>query len=266
MNSLLKFVFAGAVCVASTAHADVFQSSTGNGELTLFVRNDTTGAVYARGLEIRIDNVMTQANIQGSTYTGPVTKFTYTLPSPIGPDANLTSFLNSTDSFSWTVMAGDNTGGVTVGGSRYLTTTQTNVRSTPNTITAINLSSSWNNLQQMYTSLNGILPDGSGTSTTHDGQWRQTGATPGEGAGEWFGTGLSNVNALGAAANFYLFTGNGNGGLTRVYEFTGLTLGADGTLAPVPLPAALWLLGSGLLGVAAIGRRRKTEAGAIAAA
>jgi hypothetical protein len=268
MKSLLKIVLVGAACMASTAYADVFQSSSGNGELTLFVRNDTTGAVYARGLQIRIDDVMTQSAIQGSTYSAPVTAATYSLPS-IGPDAALSSFLGSVGTFSWTIMAGDNIGGVSVGGSRYLTTSQTDLSLTPATITGINLSSSWNNLEQMYITLNGILPDTAGSSTSANGQWRQAGAVPGEGAGEWFGTGLSNVNGVDSAANFYLFTGNGNGGLARVYQFSDITLSADGTLSaggttppPVPLPAAVWLLGSGLVGLTAIGRRRKNESAA----
>ena len=38
------------------------------------------------------------------------------------------------------------------------------------------------------------------------------------------------------------------------------TVSLSGTATPVPVPAALWLLGSGLLGLAGVARRRKTRA------
>jgi hypothetical protein len=48
------------------------------------------------------------------------------------------------------------------------------------------------------------------------------------------------------------------------YILGSATLGADGTLtitgnstAPVPLPAAVWLFGSGLMGLVGVSRRRK---------
>src|SRR6185436_10026650 len=98
MEISLKTVVAIAIAGASGlsamgASADVINSDSGNGELTLFVRNDVTGAVYARGLQLTIDNVLTQAQIQGGAYNpGVANERTYVLPT-VGPDANLTSFL-----------------------------------------------------------------------------------------------------------------------------------------------------------------------------
>lgn len=263
LKKVVAIALAGAAGMgAVTASADVVLPNSGNGELTLFVRNDTTGVTYARGLQIQLDNVLTQAAIVGTAYTGPSQAANYVLPS-IGPDANLTSFLNGTDSFSWTIMAGDNTGGIAVGDKRYVTTTQRDLSGGAN-VTTTNLASSWNSLYQMQLTLNGFLEGaaGNGDSTIDNGQWRQAGAVPGSGAGDWFGIGPNNVNDLGSAANFYLLAGSGSGGQARVYILADVTLRADGTLfgtapAPVPLPAAVWLLGSGLIGLAGIGRRRK---------
>jgi hypothetical protein len=266
MEISLKKVVAIAIAGASGfgamgASADVINSDTGNGELTLFVRNEVTGAVYARGLQIQLDNVLTQGDIQTGEYnTGVANERTYVLPTGgIGPDANLTSFLAQAGTFTWTVMAGDNTGGLAViGGKRYLTTTPADLTN-GTTVTTGNLSSSYNNYLTMINQLNGFLPDTSGSSVTSEGQWRQTGTTSGGEAGSWYGVGPSNVNDLGSAANLYLLAASGSGGQARVYQFADMTLLANGTLvSAVPLPAAFWLLGTGLAGLAGVSRRRKT--------
>jgi hypothetical protein len=61
--------------------------------------------------------------------------------------------------------------------------------------------------------------------------------------------------------NLYAMTGNSSAAAAgQVYTGGLVTLTSTGTLeaagAPVPLPAAIWLFGSGLLGLAGIGRRR----------
>jgi hypothetical protein len=259
LKKAAAIVLAGAAGLgAMTASADVVLPGTGNGELTLFVRNDTTGAVYARGLGVQVDNVLTQADIVGSPAQPGATPKNYLLPT-IGPDAALTAFLNGSDSFSWTIMAGDNTGALTAGAKRYLTTTQLDLTN-GTSVTGANLATSYNNLNQMLTTLNDFLPDTSGSSVSANGQWRQTGAVPGSGAGDWYGIGPNNVNSLGSAANFYMLSSNGTGA-ARVFQFADVRLSANGTLSSVsavPLPAAVWLLGSGLVGLAGIGRRRKS--------
>jgi hypothetical protein len=60
----------------------------------------------------------------GDTTLGDVQQIGYSL-NTIGPDSNLAGFLNTSDSFSWTIMAGDSVGGnsATPDARRYLTTT-----------------------------------------------------------------------------------------------------------------------------------------------
>ena len=71
----------------------------------------------------------------------------------------------------------------------------------------------------------------------------------------------------GAGVDFYQVVGTGSTSLAKqtLVQFANATgaatwtLGSNGDLvynAPVPLPAAVWLLGSGLLGLAGIGRRK----------
>ena len=106
MKTFAKFGLIGLALAASSAHADVFLPNTGNGELTLFVRNEVTGAVYARGLQIRLDSILTQAQINepytGDSILGIVQDINYALGT-IGPDANLTSFLAAAGAKTWTI-------------------------------------------------------------------------------------------------------------------------------------------------------------------
>ena len=272
-NSLQKamaFAIAATALGAGTASADVATPSSGNGELVLFVRDvNNSERVYARGLGITLDDVLTQAQITADTYTGPVdTSFQYVLPASIGPDLNLSTFLSTSSSYVWTIMAGDSgpTNSNAVGNRRYFETIQRDFAELPSTTTNSILNSSYGNLEAMLSALNGELPDGVGTSTAANGQWGQPSSTAGASAANWFGAGPVNENGLGTAANVYLVTSAGGSNLTlaRVYQFADLVLGLDGTLSSVvpavPLPAAVWLFGSGLIGLAGVARRRAATA------
>jgi hypothetical protein len=270
MKKLLKLTMIGAALMASSAYADVLLPSTGNGELTLFVRDVSNGTrVYARGLGITINNVLTESTA-GGPFTGPVQNFTYTLPASIGPDPTLTSFLAGGSNYVWTVMAADtDTDFFTAGFERYLTTTPTNLTANPGAIPANGvISAFFASSNNMMADLNNIMPDASGSSTAVDGQWGQTGQIYSNG-GDWFGAGFNNQNALGAAANLYVLANSGDDSLqiSRAFQaVAGLRLLADGTLesvgggAPVPLPAGIWLLGSALASLAGVARRRAASA------
>jgi hypothetical protein len=270
MKKLLKLTMIGAALMASSAYADVLLPSTGNGELTLFVRDVSNGTrVYARGLGITINNVLTESTA-GGPFTGPVQNFTYTLPASIGPDPTLTSFLAGGSNYVWTVMAADiDTDFSTPGQERYLTTTPTNLVTNSSAIPDNGvISGFFVNVNNMMADLNNVLPDATGSSTATDGQWGQTGQLYSNG-GDWFGAGFNNQNALGnTAANLYVLANSGDdsGQKARAFQaVAGLRLLADGTLesvggAPVPLPAGIWLLGSALASLAGVARRRAASA------
>ena len=78
--------------------------------------------------------------------------------------------------------------------------------------------------------------------------------------------GINDVGSLNnSAITLYGMTGNGTTlavqtyilGTASVAANGTLTLTGNGTTSPVPLPAAVWLFGSGLLGLVGVSRRRK---------
>jgi len=269
MKSLTKVALVGCALAASAgAYADVAVPSEGVGQAVLFVKNETTGVVYARGISLTANQVATQASLQGDTYTGsgatPDTSLSFSLSSPIGPDSNLTAFLGAGGSYSWGLMLGDSSGGLAVGDKRLISTSTSAITTPSNS--AINTS-----LSQFNTfvgTLNSVLPDGSdNSSVASGGLWDQAGAGPqAEGADVWFspGLGVNNKVTLGDTAGFYLLTTSGGttSAAGRQYLLGQLRLTANGTLESVggtgpevPLPPAVWLLGSALAGFAGLRRR-----------
>jgi hypothetical protein len=85
------------------------------------------------------------------------------------------------------------------------------------------------------------------------------------GSADLYGQGpLTGGVGLGQSVNLYALTGNGGTGQVQSYLLsTAFTLTQAGTLttqSAVPLPAAVWLFGSGLLGLLGVGRRRAAAA------
>jgi len=274
----------GSGATIAPAFADTVLPNTGDGEAVLYIRNTSTDAVYVRGLGQDLDSLLTQSQIAGSGYSStPIVEsgglFTLT------HDAALTTFLTSAgNNIEWAVLGGDSifnssTGVKNSGELRYLTTTQQTLTGTPG-VTNLNLKSTFGNLlATTQTPANGAINTGvagdKASGVGAPGQIWSPNVLPNP--QNWYGNGLSNVTTGFGAANLHMLTTNGgatgtsgtNGTQAEVFQFASLTLASNGDLIGVtqsqaPLPAAVWLLGSGLLGLVGIGRRR--GASAVAAA
>jgi hypothetical protein len=278
MGKFLKLALTGAVLsvglMAQAALADTVLPSTGNGELVLYAYYQSGGNTftYARGTGVQINAVVGGSNAalaaDGSYAPGNALSMAF---STLAPDANMAAFLAAASAasatVSWAVMAGDNTGGPSraPGANRYLTTSPTNFGTNAVSLNNANIVTSWAGLNQMQIDTNTAIA----TGVPLDGKSVQPNGQYGQGiynnSFDWFGTSFTNNNTIGTSQSIYLLTGgNGLGTATARDYFVGsFTMNADGTLsyAPptgaVPLPAAVWLFGSGLLGLAGVGRRKR---------
>jgi hypothetical protein len=256
----------GSAFAADVALADGASASTGNGSLMLYVRRISTNTVYARGLGLTVDSLVTTSTIAGDGDTSGINSFS--VPINIAADSNLSGFLGASpvlSDFQWAILGGDTTaetGFGSAGDYRFVSTTQSTLSAAQRPSEA-NVETVMNNLDPALQDVaNGAIPGTSvdTQSTSSGGGWDPAGSPNPQ---AWFGANLNNVSLLGQAANLYVFGSNTSGsGRSNTYLDTlKVTLDSSGLLSTpsgsaVPLPAAVWLLGSGLLGMLGIGRRR----------
>jgi hypothetical protein len=266
-------LWAAATPAGANAFAAVDAPQTGNGELVLFVRDlNAPTRIYARGLGINMDNVLTTAEAAGAGYGGQGTTFDRNLPN-VAADATLTSFLAGGSSFVWTIMAGDSTTSADVqrGERRYLTTLDPNLLAPPFDLQNAQFTSGFANLDGLFQLVN-TQSFSATDSTAPNGAWSVGGPDT------WWGANLYNENALPtsgtSAATLFVLANSSDSGLGEglVWQLsTNVTMDAQGNLSfggsdvpQVPVPAAVWLLGSALAGLATV-RRRRAEADAVTA-
>ncbi len=270
MKIIVGIAVAAALSVGA-AHAAINPPAAGQGELIEWVVDNTTNQVYARGIQVDETSILPASSlVDKTTYDstispGPASTGT-TLPT-ITADANLTTFLaqnGGADSFSYGVLsAGQNTGGATSfnpGASVVVFTSPLSIdASNLNVPSASLIQSNVLSVQANVTTLNSLLGASSapGSSKNVSGNFDPT--------SQVFTLYSDNVTLLtpfGTQVNLYAATGDGvKAGTGQLYSAGLIEMTADGTLeavaaSPVPLPAAVWLLGSGLLGLAGVGRRR----------
>jgi hypothetical protein len=289
MNTIVKIGVASALAFGyASAHAAISQPATGSSDLILFAEiiNSTTGNVvasYARDTGISIDSVFPNASLQASGTVVPAGGFTNINLSGINvaADANMTAFLaqdTGSNVLEWSVQAGQFVNGdqsttsiKVTGNGKFLTTSQ----QAESVIAGKNVTnlSKWAGIDGTVSALNTNITSGSSVlagSAAAGGIWDPTAGNAN--VGGWFGgngpltyPGLL-TDQKGASQDFYGVTGNGGSATTKiqVYSLGKLTLNADGSLtsavSSIPIPAALWLFGSGLLGLAGVGRRKAAQA------
>lgn len=274
MKTLVGLAVA-AVLTAGAANAAITNPGNNSGELFEVVVDNANGQVYVRGLNIGFDSVLPPSALQ-SSYNASLAPYStgFTgLSTPVGPDQNLTTFLGQDgggDTFSFALLgAGQNLGGASpqLGpnkpGGNVMEFTSLNTISGGNltVMSGSALSSAVAAVKTDVTTLNGIIGGnpGDGTSANVSAQFNGNTST----MFQLYGNNTPILAGFGQDMNLYAMTGNNSSAAAGQAYTAGLvTMLADGTLeavgGAVPLPGAVWLLGSGLLGLAGIGRRRRS--------
>jgi hypothetical protein len=270
MKTLLGLAIAGTLLGAGTAGAfTVTDPATGAGDLILFIQDVTTNQTYARDTGISLASVYAVDSTGANT--APALNVNVTA------DANLTTFLGSltkTDTLQWAVEGGNWTGSgstalAPIGQERIVTTSGTG---NATAVSQSSFTSKFVNFAVEVSNLNafGLLdPTGSThetgvKATSGDGIWGGPNGVSGDTV--WYQALDNSGIPITASQSLYGLTGNGTkGGVaknsllgTLSLDSLGNLTSAGGSPPPVPLPAALWVFGSGLLGLFGVGRRRST--------
>jgi hypothetical protein len=265
MNTLAKIGVASALAMGYvSAHAGaVVPTSSNPGDVFLFADVISGGSVIGAFAADTTVTVNGATGVTGSLTNGQ---------SLYGSTTNLASLIalgsQAGNTIQWAVMGG----GSQASGALQFVTTDTN--SNLGTLTgrsgvnAGQWQSKFINTATLVATNTGANPDVFATSAGGAGGWDPTIFTTAN-ASNWYSAGPTNlVNGLGTSASLYGVTADSSTStnLVKASVLGNVTLTAAGlvfstvTTAPVPLPAAIWLLGSGLLGLFGIGRRKAIAA------
>jgi len=244
-------VAAAALAVAGQASAALtdITSTDGSGSSLMLVVWDTNGNSYVRDLGTTADQVVSGSYTASGTVSSgsSSTLFTTLFGSDTASNVSYTILgdTKSTSNHKNIISGVDGSGGY---------------------ITDNNFGTIESKISALITLANGN-PNGNNTGN----EYNTTGDTTVSGSKttnlfSYLAGGVGNVATLGTTLNLTGFQQAGNisgsthGTTLSLAGSTNFTLNANGDLlvpAAVPLPAAVWLMGSGLLGLLGVGRRRK---------
>lgn len=258
MKSMKKLLIASAIGMAFAGPASALTTgTTNNGSLFLAVWDSSTAGTYSyvQDLGQTIDSFLPTGATAGSNLTFNTTA--------------LSSFTGLTSDLRWNVVSYDNSRSqVPFNPSRAAVTTQVGTLSGGG-ITGAGLTTVVTNIGTAATNL-GCVASLTGCASTST---FLKGATYGNTLGN---AALSTSQTLdGSLEMMFLAQTSANTALVASYDFFDnaygravwslnsagqLTYTVAGAVSEVPVPAALWLFGSGLLGLVGIGRRKSVAA------
>lgn len=261
----------------------------GNSSVIMYAYSTSLGRSYSRDLGFLLNDFLyngsaapaagsypfsSSLNADMPIVSGNVTDLGYTLN--FGADALMTSWLGDGSTLAsdvlWGIAAVDGQG--TGSAFRALTTVQAGASSAGTTNSELStFENKFDNFVAAHNQL-GTHPGNLNGSSGSDGS-NSAAANAATGFGvNWGGaTSFFSTGGVGQSLEFFFMAGNGTLGSTNATAvrygntegFSTWTLNADssftymapGAVSPVPVPAAVWLFGSGLLGLVGISRRRK---------
>jgi hypothetical protein len=278
MKKVVQLAVASTAVLASVtaAHATNLVSST-SADLFLFVENTATKQTFVEDTGLSISSLVPASSFQasGSKQSTGVLSGTIAASINLAGSAALQSFLTAAGSnVQFTIEAGQNPQGATDGActavGACVSIDANNQPLLSNTkLNLANIVGWQTGLQSDVASYvkAGVTtgPGGAITVATSTGAWGNTN-TGGGGSTAEYGFGPDGAGiGVNTPESVYAYTSNGNGSLLQSYSLGQVELLSNGTLetvaaattSAVPLPAGVWLIGSGLLGLAGIGRRRQ---------
>lgn len=279
MNTLVKTAVAGALALGATSAFAIGVPSSNSSDLILYVdafSGTSVAGVYAYDTGISLSSLMSGGFVSGASNNS--TAFTgLNKSTTAGP--GFASFVSSHagDTFSWTIEGGQYVNPTFAAGTPTAAGNANNVQPgtalaifTSPTLTSVLPKASTATTVNFYNFLNGLQNDITSGSMTGLQTATETTATaegPNLPQNKYAFLAGPDLAATGSTAvSLFGFTGNGvNGGTLQSYllgtvSFTSagaLTFSQNPTGTPVPLPAAVWLFGSGLMGLVGVSRRRK---------
>ena len=282
MNLLVKSAVGSALALAAMGAHALGIPATDSSDLVLVIQNvSVPGNVYVLDTGISLNTAMSGTLVNNAVLDTSLAGVNAT----IGPSGTLSAFLaaNPLSGDAWTIEGGQYSGTTStssptpaatkVAGKAFGVFTSVNVPANVGGIQLSGFQSFLGGVQgDLTTPIDGLglhplescgaLCDfSSGVSYTTSG-----GSTP---AASKYGIFANNsddrATAIGSSIALYGVTGNGGTGTVESYILGSAKLSSNGTLtltgnsttAPVPLPAAVWLFGSGLMGLVGVSRRRK---------
>lgn len=273
MMKMKTLAAAIAFAAAGSANAAIDLANTGNSSLVLAVWDNVAQESYIRNLGYHMTDFLPSvvATDAGHTFN-------------FAADPLFASIFgnNNASNIFWNVVAADSTGSGTIVGRQIISTATFGAEATSFSITNTGVSNAASLFTTFFQNANTQpSPDSTTCSTsmscysTDAGDLQYAGDTS---WGPYWGQVLTSLNSagnLGQSLGFYSFTPNGTFGLNQsiktryenAYGMASWTLLADGSLtysiagapAAVPVPAAAWLLGSGLVSLVGVARRRTAK-------
>jgi hypothetical protein len=276
MKIAITLALAGAAA-SGAAQAQLIANTpatAGGSDLVLFVSDLTTGAYFIQDLGNPLDSIYSQAKVVSDGVLTSPGHFTTPTTGVAGPDAALATFLGGlntgSDNIQYSFIASDATStAFKLGAQRFLTTSTLDL-SGGNPIgsqTAFSnslTSQAGSNFASFVSWINANCLTGN-TCASGWGDSSALGQTSGgKGAPtSWVSASYMNGASLGTASTMYLLATSGGGASPVSNSYIGgmVDVSAAGVISvtnggpAVPLPAAVWLFGSGLLGLLGVGRR-----------